>query len=201
MATVKGKPTGYIEKILAMDCETSGLTFNGDDPSVGYQSLSWGLIVADAEKLKPIEELYVEIKWDGVSKWNRKAEKVHGLSVSYLEQNGVSEEEAVTRMGSLILKYWGPKNCIHTLGHNVVTFDLWFLKRLFRKYDINLRFGNRHYDTNSIGWVALNSFTSQQFFESAGIKYGKVHNALTDARNALEATRRVRMVFKSALDG
>ena len=200
MATIKGKPKGYIEKLLAMDCETTGLSFNGDDPSIGYQSVSWGFIVADAHTLKPIEELYVEIEWDGQSKWNKRAEKVHGLSKSYLAKNGVTEEEAVEQAGSLILRHWGPKNCIHTLGHNVVSFDLWFLKRMFRNHDIELRFGNRHYDTNSMGWVALETFTSDQLFEAVGLTARKDHNALTDARYALESARRIRLIFEDALD-
>jgi exonuclease I len=201
MATVKGKPKGYIEKILAMDCETTGLSFNGDDPSKGYQSISWGFIVADAHKLKPIEELYVEIQWDGVSKWSKGAERVHALTKTHLKKHGVTEQEAVEQIGSLILRHWGPKNCIHTLGHNVVSFDLCFLKRLFRNQGIELKFGNRHYDTNSIGWVALETFTSEQFFEAVGLKYSKIHNALTDTRYALEGARRVRLMFQAALDG
>ena len=54
MTTVKNKPRGYFEKILAMDCETSGLNFNAVDPSDGFQSVSWGFAVADAQTLKPI---------------------------------------------------------------------------------------------------------------------------------------------------
>lgn len=199
MATPKGRPVGYIEKVLAMDCETTGLTYNGDDPSVDNQSLSWGFIVANAATLKPIEELYVEIKWDGKSNWNKRAEKVHGLSKAHLEKHGVTEQEAVEQIGTLILRHWGPENCIHTLGHNVTSFDLWFLRRLFRGQGVELKFGNRHYDTNTIGWIAMNTFTSRQFFESVGLEYGEVHNALTDTRYALEAARRVKVIFQKAV--
>ena len=43
-----------------MDCETTGLAINRDDPSydpendIEYQSVSWGLIVADAATLDPL---------------------------------------------------------------------------------------------------------------------------------------------------
>jgi len=33
VATVKGKPRGYFQKVLAIDCETTGLAVNADDPS------------------------------------------------------------------------------------------------------------------------------------------------------------------------
>ena len=65
MATIKGKPRGYFEKILAMDCETTGLAVNRDDPSydqekgIEYQSVSWGFIVANAQTLEPIEKIYI----------------------------------------------------------------------------------------------------------------------------------------------
>src|SRR5271167_1552797 len=99
MATVKGKPRGHFNYLLAMDSETTGLCVNEDDPTFNlkknefHQSVSWGLIVADASTLKPIEKLYVEIKWNEKSKAQRKAnakfgvhaEGVHGLTFDYLE--------------------------------------------------------------------------------------------------------------------
>jgi len=201
MGTIKGKPTGYFQKLIAIDCETSGLEFNGDDPSEGFQAVSWGIIVADANTLKPIEELYVEIMWDGESKWETRAEKVHGLSKDYLKENGVSEEEAVVAIGSLIAKHFGTDNALCCLGHNVATFDVWFLKRLFRKFDIELKFGNRHVDTSSIGFVNWGVFTSDQLFEEVGYESRGDHNSLEDARMALEAARRTRVLFQSILEG
>lgn len=199
MGTIKGKPSGYFQKVLAVDCETSGLLFNADDPSEGFQSIAWGLIVADAKTLKPIEELYVEIKWDGVSGWQSGAQKAHGLSKEYLEENGMTNEEAVIAMGSLISKHFADgKICL--LGHNVVTFDIWFLKRLFRQFDIELKFGARHIDTNSVGFVNWETFNSDDLFEEIGFEARGDHNALEDARMALEAARVSRILFKKVLE-
>lgn len=209
MASPKDKPRGYFEKLLAMDCETTGLTFNSDDPSVGHQAISWGLIVADAATLKPIEELYLEIKWneDSVAarqkdpSFGKRAEQVHGLSKSYLDENGITETEAVEKIGSLIMKYWGPEVSIRTLGHNVATFDLWFFKRLFRKFGIELKFGNRHYDTNSIGFATFGTFNSDDLFEACGLNARGDHNALHDAKYALESARRIKLIFNKGLEG
>lgn len=199
MATIKGKPPGYFEILLAMDCETSGLNFNAVDPSEGYQSIAWGFVVADAHTLKPIEKLYLEIKWDGKSTWSPQAEKVHGLSKEHLKENGVTSEEAAIIIGNLILKYWGPTVSIRTLGHNVATFDLWFLRRLMEENGITLNFGNRHVDTSSIGFVNWEVFTSDQLFDAVGLEERGVHNALDDALMALEAARRTRVLFQSLL--
>jgi DNA polymerase III epsilon subunit-like protein len=199
MGTIKGKPRGYFEKFLAIDCETSGLKYNSDDPSDGFQSVSWGVIVADAKTLKPIEELYVEIKWNGESEWAMGAQRIHGLSKEHLEENGMTEEEAVVAIGSVITKHFGT-NALCLLGHNVATFDLWFLKRLFRKFGIELKFGNRHVDTSSIGFVNWEVFTSDALFEEVGYDARGAHNALDDARMALEAARRTRVLFKTVLE-
>lgn len=207
MSVQTGKPAGYFKFILAMDCETTGINFDGDDPSDGYQAISWGIIVADAETLKPCKKLYVEIKWNEESKlarvkdptYGKRAESIHGLTYEYLEEHGVSEQEAVEQIGSVILEFFGDGN-IHTLGHNVVSFDLWFLKRIFRKFGIYLKFGARHIDTNSLGFVNFGTYTSDQLFNAIGLDERDKHDASEDVAMELEAARRMRIVFQSALE-
>lgn len=207
MPTVKGKPAGYFEKLLAMDSETTGLAFNSDDPSYDpktgeeYQAVSWGLIVADANTLLPIDELYVEVQWNGDSAWSPKAEAVHGLSKDYLYHNGMSEEDAVATIGNFIIKHWGPDNSIRTLGHNVATFDHWFMKRQTRRHGIDFRFGNRHVDTSTIGFVNFEVYTSDQLFSLMGFDDREEHNALDDARMSLASARYARTLMKAALEG
>ena len=207
MASPKDKPRGHFDFILAIDCETTGLKFGSDYADDGHQAVSWGVVVADAATLKPIEELYVEIKWNQQSKdarkkdssFGKRAEEIHGLTYEYLEKNGIDEEDAVAKIGELILKYWGPEVSIRTLGHNVHLFDLFFLRSMFRRHGIELKFGNRHYDTNSVGFVTFNTFNSDDLFEKVGFDARGAHNALDDAKMALEAARRIRVIFQSAL--
>lgn len=207
MASPKNKPRGYYTRILAMDCETTGLASNCDDPSYNpetkeeYQAVSWGLIVADAQTFKPLDELYIEIQHNGDSVWDPRAQRIHGLSKEHLEQNGFTEEEAVEAIGTLIMKHWGPNVSIRTLGHNVATFDLWFFKRLFRRHGIELHFGNRHIDTSTIGFVNWETFNSDDLFEMIGFDARGEHNALEDAKMSLEAARLTRMLFKKCIDG
>ncbi len=89
----QAKQVGYSRFILPMDCETTGL-YKGDDPSIGHQCVSWGMIVADTETLQPVEELYVEIKFNEHSLAARDkdssfgeyaANKIHGLTYEHLE--------------------------------------------------------------------------------------------------------------------
>jgi len=208
MATVKGKPRGWFQYVLAVDCETTGLAFNADDPSTGHQAVSFGLIVADSKNLKPIEKLYVEIKWNEMSiaaredddQFGRRAEKIHGLTKEYLDKNGMDEEDAVVEMGEMILKYWADGN-IRLLGHNVATFDLWFLRNLFRRHGIELKFGSRHIDTSGAGFITFETYNSDDLFAEAGFEERGDHNALADAEMALEAARVMRIIFQNALEG
>lgn len=207
MSTTEGKPRGYFEFILAMDCETTGVAVNCDDASYDpvtkkeYQAISWGMVVADAQTLKPVEKLYLEVQWNGVSEWDPRAEAIHGLSKEHLQKHGLTEVEAVEAIGSLIMKYWGPTISIRTLGHNVATFDLCFLKRLFRRHGIELAFGSRHVDTSTIGFVNWNVFNSDDLFDIVGLQKRGKHNSLEDALMSLETARITRMLFERCIDG
>lgn len=199
------KIRGHFDYLLVADSETSGIAFNEDDPSINtktgqtYQSVSWGLIVADAATLKPIEELYLEIKWDGESAWDKKAEAVHGLSLAHLEEHGLTSEEAVIDIASLILKYWGPDSPVCLAGHNVATFDLFFLRRLLRSQGIEIKFGNRHIDTNSIGFCVYTTYNSDDLFEQVGCTKRGDHNALEDARAVLRTLQVTRGLFTECI--
>lgn len=205
--TTNIKPRGYFERLLFIDCETSGLAYNSPDPSYDeatgktYQAVSWGLVVADAKTLKAIERLYVEVKWDGKSEWSTSAERVHGLSLAYLEENGVTEEEAVVEIAELILKYWGPEGVVCVGGHNVGSFDLHFLRRILTDNGIHVKFGSRVVDTNSIGFGTFGTFNSDDLFETVGVPARAEHNALADADAARVTVQRIRRMFTQYLSG
>lgn len=206
MTTPKGKPKGYFKHILAMDCETTGLCFNTDHPTFNpdtgerHQAVSWGLLVINSDTLETVDELYVEVKWNNDSikqrakdpKFGTFAEKIHGLTKSYLDENGLSEEEAIVRIYEMVGKYWGPTSCISTLGHNVHLFDLDFFRDMFRRNGVQLKFGNRHVDTHSSGWAAFETYNSDQLFELIGFDARGAHNALDDIKMTVESARVVR---------
>ena len=198
--TYKKQPRGYFEKFMVADCETSGLFLNNGNPATNedgeyYQPLSWGLIVVDARTFKPIEELYVEIKYDGKALWNDGAQKVHGMSQEYLEENGVDEEDAVVQIAEMILKTWGPDMPVCFAGHNVGTFDVPFMREMMLRHGVPLRFGNRHIDSFSAGFVTLGTYNSDDLFEMVGCTERGEHNALEDARNTLRALQVIKATY------
>lgn len=190
--TQETKPRGYFERILAIDTETSGLHLGKASPVVDeagyYQVVSWGIMVLDAQTLETIEELYIEQEWDGKSLWDAGAEKVHGLSKDHLKQHGVSRDEALTQIAGLIFKHWG-KTPVVTLGHNSITFDLPFLKHEAQLAGLDLRFGNRHLDSNTLAFTLLGCFNSDDMFADLGFKQRGAHNSLEDIRMTVKAFR------------
>ena len=198
------KPPNFYTNLLAIDCETTGINFNSTDPSDGQQALSWGIIVADTQTFTPIEKLYLEVKWNNASKQSReldptfgkRAEEIHGLSFDYLEENGIEEEDAVIEIVSLILKYWGPDTCVHTLGHNVHLFDLPFLRATCARYDIPLKFGNRHIDTSSIGLCTVGAYDSNSLFYAYGFEERKDHHAMTDIEQTLQVAQMTKLLWQ-----
>lgn len=199
------KPRGYFKYILAMDCETTGIAFGSDDPSFNpkteeeFQSVSWGFIVLEGETLKEVDRLYLEIKWDGISEWSEGAARVHGLTKAHLKENGLTAEEAVVEIANLIVKYWGTDSPICPLGHNVM-FDVAFLKRLMRKYGVELKFGNRIVDSNSLGYILMNTYNSDDLFTETGQQEREDHNSLEDIEMTVEALRRLKMIFDIGLE-
>ena len=195
------KPNGYFDKFLVIDCETSGLNFDHSNPDItdGYQSVSWGMIVSDMKTMKPIDELYLEIKWDGESKWHYKAERVHGLSKAYLEKNGLEEEEAAIKIAQFIASHFDVEDTIVCMGHNVARFDIPFLRKLLTKHGFPFSISHRSLDSSSLAAMTIGTFTSQEMFDELGIERGEVHNALEDCRATLTACRIIRKLFRSSL--
>lgn len=201
-------PSGIkIDRVLAMDCETSGLNWKSghseSNQSVahGYQAIHWGFVVASTDDYKPIAELDVKIKWNGESKWDMKAEKIHGLTKEHLEKHGVDEEEAVMDIIEFFLEHFDISKPIFVLGHNVGTFDLPFLKDLLYRHGVEkIKFGHRAFDTFSLSMGTVKEHDSNTLFKRVGLPVREDHNALEDAKYALAVFRRLNKAWTTMLE-
>jgi DNA polymerase III epsilon subunit-like protein len=190
-----------VADILFLDVETSGYDFDNIlDRSGGYryQIVSIGLIVVSPTTWKVREELYVEIKYNGESFWDKKAEAVHGLTKDYLEENGLDEEEAFLVIAEFLTRHFDVNKPIILGGHNVSTFDRHFLVALFAKYDVKLSLSGRAIDTYSLGRVLFGTNDSTELFEMVGGER-VTHNALEDAQLALKVVRMCNKLFNDAV--
>ena len=190
-------PLGDFRYLLAIDCETTGINYTSGNPSDDYQAISWGILVINAYNFEIVHEKYIEIQWDGVSKWSKGAEGVHGLSKQHLLENGVTEEEGITQIAEIVLKYWPLNVSINLLGHNVHLFDKFFLEKLFKKFDMKLNFTQRHVDSFSVFFTLLHAFNSEDGFTTMGCPPRKLHNALEDIKMTVESLRRIKVIWDS----
>jgi len=193
-----------LNKVLVVHCHTSGIngksTYSENDFSIaeGYQPVSIALIVADVETYEVIDEMYVEIKWNGVSKWDAGAEKIHGLSKEYLEEHGEIEEDALVDVMEFIMNNMDIKKPLYCMGNNITTLHLPFLRDLFKRYELSgIRFGIRNFDTFSLSMGTINKFDQDSVLSKLGIKKGKKSNEL--ARNALTTYKRINKAWNLML--
>ena len=190
------KPRAYFNLLFAFDCETSAINFDNKlNPAQGCQAVSWGIMILNANTLETLEELYIEVKWNGISDWSPEAEKVHGLSKEYLEEHGMDEQEALVEIANLIGKYWAGDTMVNTLGHNSISFDLPFLIDLYDKYDLKLKCSHRNVDTNTLGFMLLRTYNSDDLFASLALPERELHNALEDIQYTVECARRIRILW------
>jgi DNA polymerase III epsilon subunit-like protein len=178
-----------IDKILSFDCETTGFEF-GLNPSINHQMISAGLVVATS-KFEIIEELYVEIQWDGKSQWAKRAEEIHGLSKEHLAKYGKTKAEAAEAIGGLLMEHWGMEKPINLLGTNVMSFDIHFLDGFLQEQEIPFRFSHRAFDTFSLAMGTVRAETSDSLFKLLGFGDRGKHNALEDAKLSLAAFREI----------
>lgn len=200
-------PKGFFEYALGFDSETSGYASNSINPvknasgTEHYQMVSIGLVIVDVNTFKELDELYLEIKWNGTSNWSEGAQAVHKLSKEKLERTGVSEAEAVVMIGNFLLKHFGPNGRIHLLGHNVVAFDRPFLFDLFERYGIILQFGSRHIDTFGISMATIGAYNSDDMFDVMGMETRtEGHNALQDIKYTIEVVRKIKLFWKKKIN-
>jgi DNA polymerase III epsilon subunit-like protein len=195
---------------LCIDWETSGAIWGGDS-STEYQGLSFGAIVFDTETFEPIEELYREIKFDASKwKWSDEAERIHGLSREYLEQNGVSAEEAAEDLVMLLSKYFVGGHKLMLMGHNA-EFDRRFTNQLLNEVEFEFSVERKqpdytwialHHvllDTSPLGFITLGLYRSNDLFEAIGYEKRGDHNSLDDARQTLGTARAIRQLVQVAL--
>lgn len=184
---------------LAIDWETTGADF-GADSSVNYQGIAFGAIIFDTTTFEEVETLYREIHFDTSKyKWTEQAEKIHGLSQEHLFANGVSREDALIDLASLLLKYFPAGSKVLLAGHNV-GFDADFTTQLFRDHDLDIVFHHVLLDSTSSAFLLTGEYKSDVVFQLlAGVDKRDLHNALEDARASLTCMRNMRKIFEKGL--
>jgi oligoribonuclease (3'-5' exoribonuclease) len=202
---------------LWLDWETSGAAFGLPYPDQFvpgmYQGIQLGLVVADNENFEEQDALKINIKFDPTQyKWQEEAQKVHGLTQEWLEENGVDAEEAVVQIIEFITKWFGAdvicydgqgEDRTRTIcfgGHNL-GFDIAALQALLKRFKFSVTEHHVRLDTSAIGFLAVGIYKSGKLFEHFGAEKRGDHDALDDTRQSLAVATGVKALIKSALEG
>lgn len=180
---------------LAIDWETSGYSY--PNYAEKHQGISFGAIIFEVATLEPVETIYHEIKFNPKYEWSSGAERVHGLTREYLDQNGVTQAEAALSLCNLIVSHIGTEDIV-LLGHRVY-FDKAFTQQLTESQDVFLKYHPIMFDSCSMGSLLLEVSRSDDVFQLMGLPQRTTHNALEDIMYNLEAVRKMKEYFVSGL--
>lgn len=194
-------PSGFIPKFgLCIDWETSGSDFDGDS-SIAYQGIAFGAAIFKLDTFEIIDRMKRYIKFDDRKyKWTESAEKIHGISKSFLNENGISQEEAALDLANFVFSYFGPAPKVMVLGHNV-DFDIAFTKQLLIPYEVMFKIHHVKLDTSVAGLIAFGKYKSDQLFELVGLADRGTHDPLQDVEYTIELAKSIRLLVNSALEG
>lgn len=189
-----------------LDWETSGADFNlsYEEQSKIYQGVQLGLVVANTETFEEVDSMKVNIKFDPKFKWEDAAEKIHGLSREFLEQNGMPRDEAAVEVIEFLVRHFnkdifyleGEKKEMnsHRLcfgGHNL-EFDISHFKALLAHVGFCVDDHHVKLNTTVIGFTAVGLYRSNDLFPLFGAEERGDHDALEDARQSLAVARGVK---------
>jgi hypothetical protein len=199
---------------LWLDWETSGAAFDLPYPEQFapgmFQGIQLGLVVADNENFEEVDALKVNIKFDSTYQWQDAAQKIHGLSREFLEENGVDAEEAVATIIEFIVKYFGEDviyygegkpdrtRTICFGGHNL-GFDIAALQALLKRFNFAVAEHHVRIDTSSLGFAAVGIYKSTPLFAHFGGEKRGDHDALEDTRQALAVATGVKALINAGL--
>jgi len=199
---------------LWLDWETSGAAFDLPYPAQFmpgmFQGVQLGMVVADNEDFEEVDAIKINIKFDPSYQWQDAAQKIHGLSREFLEENGVDAEEAVAQIIEFITKHFGDdviyygegkpdKTRTITFGGHNLGFDIAALQALLKRFNFAVSEHHVRLDTSSIGFLAVGIYKSGKLFEHFGAEKRGDHDALDDTRQSLAVAAGVKALIKSAL--
>ena len=159
-----------------VDCETLNLCLHS------CHNLPWQIAMIKVKGNKKIDEKDFYIKWDTDLKISNEAARITRYSQSKIDKDGIKPEEAFPTIDDWFI------NCDYIVGHNVLGFDIYLIKSLYKLFGKDCNFiTNKVVDTLSIarGYkLGINYDLSNSFLE---YQYKMLHTRRKGVRTNLTA--------------
>jgi DNA polymerase III epsilon subunit-like protein len=150
---------------LSIHVETTGINNVIDEPVYkNNEIVCLSAVVCEKRTFKTIDEIIIFIDHglrDIGTRW-------HGITPEFLEENGLDEESAVVEFSNFILQYFDPDGSIITLGQNVHSFVLPFVKNLLYRNEVYIYFSSNSLDVFSITVPTIGETTIKELIELFG---------------------------------
>jgi len=185
--------------ILVLDVETTGSTFASYEETFSkFQAIAFGAVVATSDTFEEVASLSFKVKFDPKYEWSEGAEKIHGITREQLEVEGLEKEEAAAELAEFILNHFGTGKVMFA-NHNP-WFDIEAMRQLLAPYGVMPDLHHVVIDTSSLAFGAIGKYRSNDVFPFFNGERPDIHDALGDARMALNVLRGIREIVNSVLN-
>lgn len=179
--------------LICFDFETGGLPSKDKRAFYDIPLVETAMVVINMETLSIEEECSMIFQPDykeNLLPVDSQALETHGITRETQEAKGVSLKEIYKKWLDLFKKYKNPRQMITLCGHNIVSFDVPFLRNFFEYMGDDLDNHVRFYlDTMQLAHMAALEQTDYKLntcCNNAGIDLINAHRALDDTKaNAL----------------
>lgn len=174
--------------IIVFDLETGGLCSKDKKAFYDVPIVEFAMVVIDMEKLEVCEEcsLILEPDYKEGLTYEQQATDVHGITREIQESKGVSLKEVYKKWLELFKKYKNPRQLCTLAGHNIVGFDVPFVKNMFEYLGDDLdKYVKYQLDTMQIAHMAALEQQDYKLHTCCGlsnIDLVNAHRALDDTK-------------------
>lgn len=180
---------------LAVDWETTSLEVQDG------QGIQIGAVVYDRTTYEEVASYTRYIKFDhNKSRWQKAAEDIHHITREFLDEEGITQEEAAIEFLDFLNTWFGSKDPIHFLGLNS-KFDIGFTNQLLKV--IGCTFGHKepglscvklHHivmDLQPLAMALFGVYKSDDIFALCGYEKRGAHSAIEDIRMTVGSMKHI----------
>jgi len=151
---------------LGVHVETTGINQSVDkEITDGHSIVALALVICD-KNFNRVDDKIIFIN-SGIGD-KKLGTRWHGISKPFLEEEGVTEKDAVLEFSNVILEYFSPEDNIVCLGQNPHSLALPFLKKLLYKHEVYINFSTNSLDLFSLTTPTMGELSIREVIDIFG---------------------------------
>lgn len=192
---------------LALHVETTGMNTDvTKSVAEGHKIVALAAAVCDKETFKEVDSKIIFFETDETDNYKIGYE-YHGISVDFLNENGVDEETAIEEFISFVAEYFTLEYSIITMGQHGHAFVIPFIKQWLHQHEVYLKFSVCSLDVFSITVVSLDETNINELISIFGNvdeleqeQQRKEYKCLLKVKTYIEVFRRLKKIWNKTLE-